>query len=48
MNDISKYKKKNDAFLLKCGAVPTLNLPSGSDLSCQSDVNINLPAGGSV
>ena len=28
------------ALLLKYGAVPTLNLPPGSDMSCQSDVNI--------
>ena len=28
------------AFLLKYGAVSTLNLPPGSDMSCQSDVNM--------
>ena len=42
------YEKRNGAFLLKCGAVPTSNLPSGSDMLCQSDVNINLPAEESV
>ena len=34
------YQKKNGDFLLKCGSVPTLNLSSGSDMSCQSDVNM--------
>ena len=41
------YQKRNGAFLLKSGAVPTLNLPSSSDLSSDSDININLPAEGS-
>ena len=27
------YQKKNGAFLLECGAVPKLNLTSGSDMS---------------
>ena len=35
-------------FVLMCGAVPTLNLPAGSDMSCLSDVNINSPAEGSI
>ena len=42
------YRKRNGAFFLKCGAVPTLNLPPSSDMSFQSDVNINLPEEGSV
>ena len=42
------YRKRNGAFLLECGAFPTMNLPSGSDMLCQSDVNINLPAEESV
>ena len=33
------YQKKNDDFILNCGSVSTLNLSSGSDMSCQSDVN---------
>ena len=33
-------QKRNGAFLLKYGAVTTLNLPPGSDMSCQSDVNM--------
>ena len=32
--------RKMCAFLLKYGAVPTLNLPPGSDMSCQSDVKM--------
>ena len=35
-------------FVLMCGVVSTLNLPSSNDMSCQSDVNINLSAEGSV
>ena len=34
------YQKRNVAFLLKYGAVPRLNLPPGSDMSYQSDVNV--------
>ena len=37
-NEQCFYQKRNGAFLLKCGSVPTLNLSSGSDRSCQSDV----------
>ena len=35
------YRKGNGASLLKCGAVPTLYLSSGSDMAIESDVNIN-------
>ena len=34
------FQKRNGAFLLKYGAVPTLHLPPDSDMSCQSDVNM--------
>ena len=34
------YCEWNGAFLLKYGAVPTLNLPPGSDMSCKSVVNM--------
>ena len=33
-------QNRNGAFLLKYGAVPTLNLSPGSDMSCQSHVNM--------
>ena len=33
-------QKRNGAFLLKYGAIPTLNLPPGSDMSCHSNVNM--------
>ena len=31
------YQKRNGGFLFKCGAVPTFNLPSGSDVSSEGD-----------
>ena len=34
------YKKRNGISLLKYGAIPTLNLPSGSYVSYESDVNV--------
>ena len=37
----------NGAFLLKYGAVPMLNLQPGSDMSCQSDVNMKPAAASS-
>ena len=33
------YQKRNSVFLLKCGAVPTLNLPSGSYMQCAQIAN---------
>ena len=36
--------RKMCAFVLKYGAVPTLNLPPSSDMSCQSDVDMKLAA----
>ena len=40
LNEQCFYQKRNGAFLLKYSAVPTLNLPPASDISCQSDVNM--------
>ena len=34
------HQKRNGAFFLRYGAVPTLNLPPGSNMSCQSYVNM--------
>ena len=43
----SFYQKRNGDFLLKCGSVSTLNVSSGSDMSCQSDVNMEPAAASS-